>query len=72
VWAGEQVDHNLTIGVGAAIQAELKAHTIIVGGAVTGNVTVTERIEIRETDSVDGDIKAPCLSVREGAFAPAA
>jgi cytoskeletal protein CcmA (bactofilin family) len=45
VWAGEQVDHNLTIGVGAAIQAELKAHTIIIGGAVTGNVTATERIE---------------------------
>lgn len=60
-------DHRLTIGVDAAIQADLKAHTIIISGAVTGNVTATERIEIQETGSVEGDITSPRLAVREGA-----
>lgn len=61
-------DHSLTIGAGAAIQADLSAHTVIIGGAVTGNVTATHRIEIRETGSVDGEIVAPRLAVRDGAI----
>ena len=60
-------DHCLTVGVGAAIQADLTGHTLIISGAVTGNVTATERIEIRETGSVEGDIAAPRLTVRDGA-----
>lgn len=60
-------DHTLTVGVGAAIRAELKARAVVISGAITGNVTATERIEIRETGSVNGDITAPRLSVREGA-----
>ena len=61
-------DHSLFIGVGAGIQADLKAHTIIISGAVIGNVTATERIEIRETGSVDGDITGPRLTLRDGAI----
>lgn len=61
-------DHSLTVGEGALIQAELNAHTITISGAVTGNVTATDKIEIRETGSVDGDIKAPRVAVREGAI----
>lgn len=60
-------DHCLTVGAGAAIQANLTAHTMVISGAVTGNVTATERIEIRETGSVEGDITAPRLTVRDGA-----
>jgi cytoskeletal protein CcmA (bactofilin family) len=58
---------NLTVGAGATILADLKAPSIIISGAVTGNVTATERIEIRETGSVDGDLTAPRLAVRDGA-----
>jgi cytoskeletal protein CcmA (bactofilin family) len=60
-------DHCLTVGVDAVIQADLKACTIIISGAVTGNVTATDRIEILEAGSVDGDITAPRLAVRDGA-----
>jgi cytoskeletal protein CcmA (bactofilin family) len=61
-------DHKLTIGAGAAINAELNARAIVISGTVTGNVTATEKIEIRETGSVDGELKMPRLSVREGAM----
>jgi cytoskeletal protein CcmA (bactofilin family) len=60
-------DNCLTVGVGAAIQANLTAHTLIISGAVTGNVTATDRIEIRDTGSVDGDITTPRLAVKDGA-----
>jgi len=60
-------DHCLTLGVDAVIQADLTACTIIISGAVTGNVSASERIEIRETGSVEGDITAPRLAVRDGA-----
>ena len=59
--------NSLTIGAGAAVQGELHARTVTIGGAVTGHVSATERIEIRETGSVDGDIQAPRLAIREGA-----
>jgi cytoskeletal protein CcmA (bactofilin family) len=60
-------DHSLTIGAGASVLANLNAHTITISGTVNGNVTATERIDIRETGSVDGDIKAPRVAVHEGA-----
>ena len=41
--------------------------TILVIGQVVGNLTATERIEIQATGIVQGDIKAPRLSVQEGA-----
>jgi cytoskeletal protein CcmA (bactofilin family) len=61
-------DHCLTVGAGAAIQADLKARALVISGTVTGNVMATERVEILETASVDGDIKTPRLTVREGAI----
>jgi cytoskeletal protein CcmA (bactofilin family) len=60
-------DHNLTIGVGAVIHAQLNARTILISGSVTGNVIAADRIEIRETGSVEGELKTPRLAVREGA-----
>jgi cytoskeletal protein CcmA (bactofilin family) len=57
----------LTSPSGATIQAELKAHAIIVTGAVMRNVTATGQIDIRETGSVDSDIKARTCASGEGA-----
>lgn len=60
-------NHNLSIGVGAAVKADLKAKTISISGAVTGNVTATERVDLRPTASVDGDIETPSLLMNDGA-----
>jgi cytoskeletal protein CcmA (bactofilin family) len=64
-WVG---NHSLTIGPDAAIKAHLNAHAIIIiSGAVVGNVTANERLEIRESGSVDGDMASASLIVLEGA-----
>jgi cytoskeletal protein CcmA (bactofilin family) len=60
-------DHNLMIGAGAAVKAELIAKTITVSGTVIGNVTATERIVLQPSASVDGDIVTPRLSMADGA-----
>lgn len=60
--------HGLTIGAGAKIKANLAAKSIIISGAVTGNVTATEKVDVRSTGVVEGDIKAAHLQMSEGAM----
>jgi cytoskeletal protein CcmA (bactofilin family) len=60
-------DHGLTIGQGAEIKADLVAKTISISGSVTGNVTATDRVDLRATGSVDGNIVAPRFAMAEGA-----
>ena len=57
----------LTIGPNGKIDADLLAKSIVVLGDVTGNVTATERIEIRDNGSVDGDLVSPRVVITEGA-----
>src|SRR5262245_39904017 len=52
-------DHVLTIGPNGRIKAQVFAKAVIVLGEVTGNVTATEKVDIRDNGSVDGDIIAP-------------
>jgi len=59
-------DHTLTIGPHANIKAEISAKDVVIMGAVTGNVTAKERIEIRATGSVAGDINSPRLAIADG------
>ncbi len=46
---------------------DLRANTVIIAGAVRGNVTA-EKIEIRSTGRVWGDVTAMAFSTEEGAF----
>lgn len=61
-------DHTLTIGPHAAIKAEVSAKAVVIMGAVTGNVTAGEKVELRATGSVTGDITSPRLAIAEGGF----
>jgi cytoskeletal protein CcmA (bactofilin family) len=60
-------DHNLNIGPGAAVKADLMAKTVSISGAVTGNVTASEKVNLQPTGSVDGDITTPRLVMADGA-----
>ena len=43
------------------------AKAVIVLGEVTGNVTASEKVDIRDNGSVDGDITSPRVAIAEGA-----
>ena len=59
-------DHTLTIGPAANINASISAKAVVIMGAVTGNVTAAEKVEIRATGSITGDFAPPRLVVAEG------
>jgi cytoskeletal protein CcmA (bactofilin family) len=63
----ELKENVLTIGPNGKIKAQLNAKAIVVLGEVIGNVTATEKVDIRENGSVDGDIAAPRVAIAEGA-----
>jgi len=58
--------HTLTVGSGADIKAEISAKIVVSMGAVTGNVTAGEKLEIQATGSVTGDIVSPRLVIVDG------
>jgi cytoskeletal protein CcmA (bactofilin family) len=60
-------DHVLTIGSNGRIKAEVFAKAVIVFGEVIGNVTASEKVDIRDNGSVDGDIVSPRVAIAEGA-----
>jgi cytoskeletal protein CcmA (bactofilin family) len=60
-------DNVLTIGPNGKIRAEVFAKSVIVLGEVTGNVTASEKVDIRDNGSVDGDIASPRVAIAEGA-----
>lgn len=59
-------NHVLTIGANGRITAQVTAKAIVVFGHVTGNLTATEKVDIRETGSVEGDIVAPRVAIADG------
>jgi len=63
----ELKDRLLTIGPNGRIKAQVFAKTVIVLGEVNGNVSASEKVEIRDGGSVDGDIVSPRVAIAEGA-----
>ena len=57
----------LTIGANGKIKAQVFAKAVIILGEVVGNVTATEKVDIRDNGSVDGDITSPRVAIAEGA-----
>ncbi len=63
----ELSEHSLTIGAGGLLKADLFAKRIMISGTVTGDVTATERIDLRDTGTVTGNITTPLFVMAEGA-----
>jgi cytoskeletal protein CcmA (bactofilin family) len=60
-------DHILTIGPNGRVRAQIFAKSVVVHGQVVGNITATERVTVRESGSVEGDVQAPRFAIAEGA-----
>jgi cytoskeletal protein CcmA (bactofilin family) len=60
-------DGVLTVGENADIRGEIKTKSVTVLGKVNGNITVTERCELKARAHLVGDLKASRLVIEEGA-----
>lgn len=60
-------DHVLTIGANARITAQVVAKAIVVFGHVRGNLNAAEKVDIRDSGSVEGDVVSPRVAIADGA-----
>src|SRR5262245_58975859 len=60
-------DNVLIIGPNGRVKAQVFAKAVIVSGTVHGDITASERIDIREEGSVDGNSVSPRVAIADGA-----
>ena len=56
----------LIIGEKGVVNANIRAGIVLVNGEVTGNILGGERVELRGSARVFGDVEAPVVVVEEG------
>jgi len=59
--------NNLTIGQEGKVNANIQAHTVIVEGTLKGDVYGEEKVIIKKTGNVHGNVSAPRVSLEDGA-----
>ena len=64
----ELKDHNLTVGPNGRVKANLHAKDITIIGKVQGNVRAIDKVEIRKSGSLIGDIITARPIIEEGAY----
>lgn len=57
-----------TIGPNGRVRANIEARNVIVHGRVNGDIHASERVELRKTASLAGDISTARISIDDGAF----
>ena len=57
----------LVIGDHGVVEATVRAVVLVVRGKVVGNVTASERVELKSSARVTGDVEAPVIVVEAGA-----
>jgi cytoskeletal protein CcmA (bactofilin family) len=60
--------NRLTIGRNGQVSANITAREVVVLGKVKGNVSATDRVDIRAEGSLNGDVSAARISIEDGAF----
>ena len=61
-------DHCLTVGTNGQVKAEIQARHVVIHGTVNGNITAREKVEIRKTGRVQGDLNAAGVAIEDGAY----
>jgi cytoskeletal protein CcmA (bactofilin family) len=59
---------SLIIGESAVVTAQIRASSITVAGKVSGDIIASQRLEIRPSARVIGNLTSPVLIVHEGAM----
>src|SRR5881397_1039099 len=60
--------NRVTVGRNGVVAANINAREIVVLGKVRGNLTASDRVDIRSDGSLTGDVIAARISIEDGAF----
>ena len=59
---------SLTIGPNGRVRANIEARNVILHGRVDGNIQASDRVELRKSASLSGDISTARVAIEDGAF----
>ncbi|HLJ86308.1 MAG TPA: polymer-forming cytoskeletal protein [Candidatus Angelobacter sp.] len=60
--------NRVTVGRNGQVQANVSAREIVVLGKVKGNLTASDRVDIRNEGSLTGDVVCQRISIEDGAY----
>ncbi len=60
--------HNLTIGPNGRVRANVTAKEVVVHGKVDGNIRGVEKVELKKSAVLNGDISTQRIVIEDGAF----
>jgi cytoskeletal protein CcmA (bactofilin family) len=61
-------NHSLTVGPNGKVKASVNAKSIVIQGKVDGSVTASDRLDLRKSAVVTGDVSTQRIAIEEGAF----
>jgi cytoskeletal protein CcmA (bactofilin family) len=62
-----RISRDLHIGPGGSVKASVEAQAVVVSGELLGDCQAVQRVEIRATGRLTGNIRAPRVVIAEGA-----
>lgn len=61
-------ENTLVVGESGEIFATVRSRTVVIAGAVTGDVVASDRLVLQKTARVEGDVEAGSLQMEDGAL----
>lgn len=58
-------NHTVIIGQYSAVQADIHGSQVLVLGQINGNIFASEKIDVRSTAVINGDLNAPLIKLEE-------
>jgi len=60
--------HCVTVGANGQVKAEIRARQAVILGTVSGKVAAKEKVEIRRSGHLVGDLTTGAVAIEEGAY----
>ena len=64
----ELTGNSLTVGPNGRIRANINAREVVIMGKVHGNIKASDRLELRQTGLLTGDVTTSRIVIQDGAF----
>ena len=61
-------NHSLTVGPNGVVKANVTAKGVVVQGKLDGSINASDRVELRQSAVVTGDLATQRIAIEEGAF----
>jgi len=61
-------ESRVTVGINGQVAANVTAREVVILGKVRGNVSATDRVEIRAEGALNGDVSAARISIEDGSY----